>query len=577
MTEIAIQQALQTAMAHHQAGRLAQAEDGYRRILQAQPDQLDARQLLGTLYGQVGRLAEAETLLLGVLRVRPSDAFAANNLGNLYLSQRRHAQAEQCYRLALQHAPDYPDAHHNLGNVYNQLGQEEAALQSYLQALALKPDYWHALAAALDQAQLLCDWPLVERLWPAFSAALAGGALGFQPFQMLALPTTAAQQRANAVAYAQRFPSAPPLLRADTGGRERLRIGYLSGDFQDHATAYLISEVFELHDRARVTVEAFSYGAADGGAYRRRIVDACDRFHDLHGVDSRTAARVIAKRRLDVLIDLKGHTEGTRLDILCHRPARLQLHWLGYPGTLGMAAVDGFIGDAVTLPPGCEAEFTERLLRLPHCYQPQDRRRRLGPPPGRAALGLPERGRVLASFNQPYKITAEVFAIWLRLLAAHADTVLWLWAPKPAVQARLRAAVAAAGLAPQRLVLAESLPQAAHLARLQHADLLLDTLPVNAHTTASDALFAGCPVLTCRGQTFAGRVAASLLMAAGLPELVTPSLAEYEAQAHALLADAAALPALRQRLEAARTTAPLWDTPALVRALEDQLLAGTPR
>lgn len=576
MTEISVDQALQIAIAHHQAGRFEPAAGLYRRILELVPDHLDAQQLLGALYAQIGEPNQAEALLLAVLRVNPGYVQAANNLGNLYLAWGRLALAEQYYRQALHYAPDFADAHHNLGNALKQQRQDEAALQHYLRALELQPDYRHALAGALDQAQLLCDWPLAAQLWRRLQAALAQGVTGFQPFQFLALPTTPAQQLRNAQAFvAAHYPPQPTPARGPAGAR--LRIGYLSCDFHDHATAYLLAEVLELHDRSRVEVQVFSYGADDGGAWRRRIVAASDGFTDLLGMPSAAAAAAIAATGLDVLIDLKGHTEGARLDILSYRPAPRQIHWLGYPGTLGMAAVDGLIGDPVVTPVGCEAAYAERILRLPQCYQPNDRTRRIAPAPSRAALGLPEQGRVLACFNQPYKLTADFFAVWLGLLTRFPDTVLWLWVRQPQVRQRLQQQASAAGVAPQRVLFAETLPLAEHLGRLQQVDLFLDTLPYNAHTTASDALWAGCPVLTVQGETFAGRVAASLLTAVGLPELITHSLPEYAEKAAALLADSAALPALRRRLEAARHTAPLWDTPALVRALEQLLFAAAGR
>jgi predicted O-linked N-acetylglucosamine transferase (SPINDLY family) len=306
---------------------------------------------------------------------------------------------------------------------------------------------------------------------------------------------------------------------------------------------------------------------------RRRLATAFSHWRDVAAHDDAAAAGVIAGDALDVLVDLKGHTHGSRLPNLAQRPAPVQLHWLGFPGTLAHPAIDGNVADAITVPPGAEAEFAERVLRLPVCYQVNDARRPLPPAPSRASVGLPDDAIVLACFNQTYKVTGDFFATWLAALQAHTRTVLWLAVPHPTARRNLQALAGEAGVAPARIVFAPLVPQAQHVARLRCADLALDVLPYGSHTTGSDALWAGVPLLTCRGTTFAGRVGASLCHATGLDDLVAGSLPAYAATLHALCGDPERLAGYRAHLEARRHTLPLFDTPAFTRAFEDLLAA----
>jgi predicted O-linked N-acetylglucosamine transferase (SPINDLY family) len=301
---------------------------------------------------------------------------------------------------------------------------------------------------------------------------------------------------------------------------------------------------------------------------RARLVRACEHFTDIAWDPDDVAARRIRDEGIDVLVDLKGYTLGARTGILARRPAPLQLHWVGYPGTMGTPFIDGVVADPVVVPPGAETHYTERVLRLPHCYQPNDRQRPVDAPRPRGEYGLPEAAVVFCCFNQAYKISPEIFAFWMRLLAAVPGSVLWLLEDNAAATANLRRAATAHGVDAARLVFAPRAPLAAHLARYAAADLALDTFPYGSHTTASDALWAGCPLVALAGETFAARVSGSIVAAAGFPELVTAGLAQYEALALQLATDPAGRAALRARLAAARTTAPLFDSPGFTRALE---------
>jgi protein O-GlcNAc transferase len=331
----------------------------------------------------------------------------------------------------------------------------------------------------------------------------------------------------------------------------------------------LIAQVLELHDRRRVEVRLYSYGAGDASPMRRRIESAGDAFVELAGLSDREAAQRIRDDGVEVLVDLKGYTLNARTAILAMRPAPVQVAYLGFPGTMGADFIDYAIADPVVAPASMADAFAEKLAWLPDCYQPNDRLREIGPPPGRAACGLPEQGVVFCCFNHTYKLRPALFDRWCRLLARTPGSVLWLLQSNAQARANLLREAAARGIDAGRIVFAPVVPPAQNLGRLTHADLFLDTLPINAHTTASDALWAGVPVVTCPGDSFVGRVAASLLKAVGLDELVAPDLDAYEAVAHRLASDPARLAAVRTRLGAAREDAPLFDSARITRGLED--------
>ena len=428
-----------------------------------------------------------------------------------------------------------------------------------------------------------CEWEAFEQWRPRMLGALAcaeGPAVS--PFQLLSLPgVSAAQQHDCAGQWMQARLLASTQARADVAlafaaldataapreARRPIRLGYLSGDFHMHATALLLAETLEAHDSERFELHAYSHGADDGSAMRRRLQATFAGFHDISGCDDAQAARAIHADGIDILIDLKGYTVGTRSMVLAYRPAPVQVSYLGYPGTLGAGLCDYLVSDRFVTPASERNDYSEALACLPHSYQPHGHAAALPPAPSRAEAGLPEAGLVLCSFNQAYKFTPEVFGVWCDVLAQVPGSVLWLLKDERA-EGNLRLEAMARGIAPHRLVFAPDLPQAEHLARLQCADLVLDTAPYNAHTTASDALWVGVPLVTCAGSTFASRVAGSLLHAVGLPELVTHSLENYAALALALASDAPRLASLRAKLAGLRAGAALFNVAGYTRDLE---------
>lgn len=560
-----------------EGGQFEQALASYREALQLQPGYPAAARHMGWLLQELGRTTEAIPCYREAVRHRHDDEAAHFNLGNALREIGSFADAAACYREAIRLNPRDAEMHNNLGNALRELGQLQEAIACYRQALHVDPALHHARMHLLHQCQHACDWHDLDMLASEVRKLVREvPEAQIAPFALLAVPgVTAAEQRRCAENWvAGQYKKYEPVRERldfsfNCAAKPKIRLGYLSADFHEHATAYLMAEVFELHDRERFEVIAYSYGPDDGSLMRARLNLAFDRFEDVRALTAEGAAQKIHADGIDILIDLKGYTAHTRSEILALRPAPIQINYLGYPGTMGAEFVDYLIGDSVVTPKEHARFYTEKLMTMPHSYQPNDRHRPLPAKPGRTACGLPEQGFVFCGFNQTFKILPEIFDIWMRLLREVPGSVLWLLQANSDLAAEnLRREAEARGVAADRLIFAPRLPLAEHLARQQHADLLLDTLPYNAHTTASDALWMGVPVVTCMGETFATRVAASLLHAVGLPELVTTSLQDYEALALQLAQQPERSRSLKERLVANRSMAPLFDTVQFTRDLE---------
>jgi protein O-GlcNAc transferase len=469
-----------------------------------------------------------------------------------------------------------------LGQVESNAKRFEAAVAHLEAAVSVAPDHSVALVALLKLYQRLCRWADFDRLVPRLDA-LEAAYDEAQPdelepplFHITRIDdghrNLLNARRASACIERRMGASgaATPLFTPRHSRGERLRIGYLSRDYRDHPVGHLIRGLFAAHDRADFEIHAYSYGSDDASSYRRTAEEDSDRFVDIAQLSHREAARRIHDDGIDILVDLAGHTNLNRLEICALRPAPLQATYLGFPGGSGAGFFDYLIGDPIVTPPAESERFREALAVLPHAYQINDREQAIAAEPAsRVAAGLPEAGFVFACFNQPFKFDAEVFACWMRLLGRVPGSVLWLFDETGGLlAAQLREAAAQAGIAPERLVFAPRLAKPQHLSRLAHADLMLDTRLYNGHTTTSDALFAGRPVVTMIGRHFASRVSASLLGAVGLAELVAETSQAYEELAAALALDPAALAGLRARLVQNRLTAPLFNTALTTRHLE---------
>jgi len=574
----AIQRSPDYAEAHYNRGVMLQALNrpvealaAYRSAIALKPNYIEAINNAGIVLQVLGRPNDAALAHRQVMALNPDHAEACNNLGAALLAQSRFDEALVVLRRALAIKPDYPDACYNMGNAWRELGKLEGAVAAYQKALQLRPDYADAFSQLAYHRWRACDWTDYEASQNRLLDMVRGGAARVPPFYLLSTAASPADQLACARQWiAPLLPPADEVFRhAPSELRPRVRLGYLSGDFHEHATADLTAELFERHDRRRFEVVAYSYGRDDGSPMRRRIECAFDRFVDIAPLSHRDAAARIHQDGIDILVDLKGYTYQARPQIMAHRPAPVQVNYLGYPATMGADFIDYIIVDSFVVPGDQQPFFMERLVHLPGCYQANDTRRHIpATAPSRADCGLPRDAFVFCCFNNSYKITPAFFDIWMRLLNAVRGGVLWLLAPNDLVRCNLRREAERRGVDPDRLVFAGIVPRPEHLSRHRNADLFLDTLPCNAHTTASDASWASLPILTCAGTTFAGRVTGSLLTDLGLPQLTATSLSDYERLAREFASQPQWLLTIRNALAQRRDAGTLFDCARFTRRLE---------
>lgn len=553
-----------------QQARLEEALASYGQAIELRKDYTDAVNNAGIVLQELGRTGDAVDLYRRLLERMPAHADACNNLGTALLAQGRADEALMAFEQALSQRPDFPEAFYNLGNGCRELGDLSGAIAAYRSALRLRPDYADAFCQLAYHRAQACAWDDYEADQDKLVSMVTRG-VRVPPFYLLSTPASALDQLTCAEQWIGPIRSPPQAAfdHQDFARKERIRLGYLSGDFHQHATAQLMAELFECHDRDRFEVFAYSYGPDDNSPMRARLVSAFDRFVDIRILSHREAARTIHADKVDILIDLKGYTHQARPAISAYRPAPVQVNYLGFPATMGADFIDYIVVDPFVVPASQQPFFSERLVHLPGSYQVNDRRREVASAgTSRQHWGLPTEGLVLCSFNNSYKITPVFFDIWMRLIQSVPGSVLWLLESNELVKRNLRSEAEKRGVDSGRLIFAPVVPLAEHLGRHRHADLFLDTLPCNAHTTASDALWAGLPVLTCSGETFASRVAGSLLRAVGMPELVTESSEQYEQTALALGRDPQRLIALRQKLRNNRDTSALFDLPKLTGNIE---------
>ncbi len=568
------------AQAHNAVGALwleqdqpDRAADAYRRAIEAAPRLAGAHANLAAALIRLGAAREAEVRARQALEIEPRLGPAHKCLGVALSLLGQSKEARSALEQAVRHDRDDPDAHYQLGVVEDELGHWDQALRCHQRALEIDPDFGPALSETLFLRRRLCRWDEHRELLDRFISALDAGGEGLKPFSFLSEESGPARQQQCARVWAaqieRRCQPLPP--RRLTENPERITIGYLSSGFHRHPTACLTAEFFEHHDRGRFRTIAYSVGPDDGSALRRRLESAFDQFRHLQGRAFEAIAESVRADRVDILVDLRGYGGGAVSEVLAMRPAPLQVNWLAYPGTMGADFIDYIVVDPFVAPPEVVAHLDEQPVFLPHSYQPTDTTRDFSAIElSRAGCGLPDEGMIYCSFNNSYKFSKTLFAVWMRILNAVPDSVLWLLAGKAgtSTDANLRAHAKAQGVDPRRLKFMTKRPHLEYLARYTVADLFLDTLPYNAHTTASDALWAGCPVLTCPGETFASRVAGSLVGSAGAPELAVDSLDEYEATAIRLGQDQRARAALRLKLADARAEAPLFQTGAFCAAME---------
>jgi len=585
--------------------RAAESLAAYDRCLKAAPNHVEALSNRGALLMELERPEEALSSLERALLLAPDLVKALNNRGNALQSLRRFEEAVASFDRALVMDPQFIEALRNRGCALRKLGLAEAALASFDTALRLRPD---DPSTMLDRAETLidlkrqaeaiacltrvielapdtdyarglrlhlqglaCDWrDHADRTRELIAYVNAGGRVDY-PFPFLSVTDSAeAQARCARTFVADRFPeSRAPLWRGKHYRHQRIRVAYLSADLREHPVSALLARVFEKHDRRRFETIGISLRAAEQSPLGQRVRAAFDSFNDVSQMSDRAVAALLRERQVDIAVDLMGFTQGSRTAVLAHRPAPVQVNYLGFPGTMSAPYVDYIIADEFLISTERSRHYSEKIVWLPDCFQANDDRRPIShDTPPRRQFGLPDFGLVFCCFNNSYKITPAFFDIWMRLLSAVPDSVLWLVADEVTVRDNLRREASNRGVDPERLVFADRVPYADHLARLRCADLFLDTLPFNAGTTASDALWAGVPLVTCTGDAFAARMAGSLLTSVGLRELITDTPDAYEALALDLAVSPSRLADLRSRLASNRLTSPLFDSERFCRHLE---------
>ncbi|MBY0382255.1 MAG: tetratricopeptide repeat protein [Xanthobacteraceae bacterium] len=606
-------QMLEQAVAAVQTGNWAQAETLCHAVIRADRKQFGAYLLLGVVKAQHGAFEEARANFRQAIKLNPQCADAYINLGRVEFQlgdrtsaarqyekalsiEPRSAMALSNYSIILRNAgrlqdalaqvdralaiePRYPDALVNRGNILTDLKRYDEAIAAYGAAIGIFPGMEQIKGDLLHAMAQICDWRQIKELWAAVLSDLDAGH-GTQPMPVLATPASAAELLRCAQLYdAHKSPQFPALRmrkRLDTG---HIKVAYLSGDLRDHAVSYLLSGVIEHHDRLKFETFGLSLVDDPRSPMKQRLKAAFQHFHEVGSKSDAEIARLIDDREIDIVVDLAGYTQHMRLGILASRPAPVQINYLGFMSTMGSRHRDYILADRTTIPERERVHYTEQVAYLPGSFMPQDNTRAIAAQtPSRATFDLPDHGLVFCAFNNGYKITPMIFDVWMSLLRQVEGSVLWLSQLNETARTNLRREAEQRGVASDRLVFANRVEkQEDHLARHRLADVFLDTPYYNAHTTASDALWAGLPIITCEGHTFAGRVASSLLRAAGLSELVTTSHEDYEALALKLARDPGLLASIKAKLAANRSSAPLFDTARYTRHLEAAYLTMVER
>jgi protein O-GlcNAc transferase len=558
--------------AHNAAKRNSEALAAYDRALALDPESAGAWLGRGNVFGELARPDEAVAAYGEALARDPGLAQAYLGRGNVLAAIARYQDALECYAKALALRPDLAEAWLGRGNVLKELGDNAGALAAFESALRYAPELPGLQGIRFQTKLHFCNWDDFQTERAQLIARIRQGQ-SVRPFDALTICDSAEDLYLGACAFSERnwpWSNPSPVSRQSAPRRrDRIRLAYMSSDFRGHPVAYLMTDIFERHDRSRFDTTAISIGPDDDSPVRERLRAAFGRFVETRAMTDQEIAALIEDAEIDILVDLMAFTRGARTGVIARRPAPIQVNYLGFPGTMGMRQIDYIVADRVVIPDSQRRFFSEKIAYLPFTYNPNGGDGHDGStPPTRSDVGLPAEACVFCCFNNSYKILPDVFDVWMRILRKVEGSVLWLLEDRPATSDNLRKEAAARGVAPERLIFARRAPRAEHLARHACADLFLDTLPYNAHTTAGDALREGLPVLTLAGQSFAARVAASLLTALELPELITRTPEDYERLAVALARSPGQLAGVRAKLAANRVAMPAFDTARFTRLLE---------
>ena len=551
-------------------GKLDESIMSFKKALSLKPDYTEAHFNMGVTLKEQGKLEKAIEAYRKALALNPDYAEAYNNMGATLQGQGKLEEAIEAYKKALKLKSDYAEAYNNMGNAHKDQDKLEQAIEAYKKALAIKPDYAEARAQCLHQLAHICDWDsIIADL--SLVPELGTTNKDVSPFVLLPLEDAPERHRirSKVVADAKFWQQSLPLREKPFKKPKRIRLGYFSTDFKEHPVAYLIAKMLEQHNRDQFEVFGYSLHGNQRGEMRQRLSKSFDNFADVHGISDKAIALLARENGIDIAINLNGYTQHARTGIFMYRAAPIQINYLGYPGTLGANFMDYIVADRFLIPEKNQKYFSEKQLYLPNTYMPTDNTRELSQKSiSRSDMRLPKDAFVFCCFNNNYKISSAEFDIWMRLLNNIEGSVLWLRKSNQFSHFNMRKEAEKRNVDPSRLVFADKAPMEEHLARQGLADLFVDTFAFNAHTTATEALWAGLPVVTKAGQGFAARVAGSILNAVGLPELVTETEQDYEALILELATNPTKLAIIKKKLATNRLTQPLFNTEQYTKHLE---------
>ena len=552
-------------------GEFHAATNNYKQVLKIEPDHVDAHYNMGISLKNSGQLDAAIDSFIQAIEIRPNYADAHINLGFLLEGQREFDAAIESYKKAIEIRPDYAEAYNNIGSVLNKKGELFAALDCYKRALEIYPENEAIFSQKLYQQAQMCDWNGIEQDRGKISRlGITEGHI--DPFGILSLEDAPERHRIRSEIYASNKYAniASPVEKQRFPETKRLRVGYFSANFHKHPVAYLIAKVIEIHNRDRFEVYGYSVGATKEDEVRRRLAKGFDFFKDVRNMTDKDIASLARQDKIDIAVDLSGYTEYSDPGIFAYRAAPIQISYLGYPGTMGANFIDYIIADENLIPTESQRYYSEKPIYLPHHYQAQDNTIPISKKtPTRSELGLPEKGFVFCAINNNYKITSSEFDIWMRLLQKVEGSVLWLLETNKWAKSNLLKAANERGATSERIIFAQKAPHEEYLAQFRQADLYLDTFIYNAGATASNALWAGLPVLTKLGKGYTARMAGSLLSSIGLTELITTHETEYEALALQLATNPEQLDSIKNKLTLNRLSKPLFNTELFIKHLED--------
>ena len=545
-------------------GDLNSAIQAFERVIMLKPAHPAGHSNLGVIFQEQGKLTEAVEYYNRALMFE-RDPFAFNNLGTILKQLDRRDEAIQSYENALKISPDFTEAHYNLGHILADLGRLEEAAQSYRCALISDPGFRSAQVRLLLVLRKMCDWTNAD-----VSHNVLSGSPIVETFLLLSMIDSPAQHLKFSQQWAENeFKGIKAFSFENPVQKDCLRIGYFSSDMHDHAILFLMAGLLREHNKSKFEIYIYSYGRVHKGERRKQAIKDVNSFIDISGMSDKDVVEMARGHKLDIAIDVNGYTRYSRSRLFAYRMAPVQINYLGYPSTMGTDFIDYIIGDNTIIPAGQRTFYSENVIYMPDCYQPNDERRRIADIiTSRSDFGLPKNGFIFCCFNNNYKITPKEYDVWMRVMGKIDNSVLWLFKGSEIAEQNLKREAEIRGIGRERIIFAKKVSLDEHLARHKHADLFIDTFNYNAHTTASDALWSGLPIVTKQGQQFASRVAASLLNAVGLSELVTNTEAEYESLIVALAEDKERLASIKNKLHETRSSCPLFDTVRYTRYFE---------